>query len=184
MRKTNENFTYLHNRLYNKLFSFVRLRINDEEEAKDIVQDTFLKAYNSWEELPDENSARNYLYIIARQRMIDIWRSAKNRLQTDLLNKNSGDEEGWSLGDFDNLPGELELPTDLFEEQENKNYLLKLLNSLKKDEREILTLRFLQELEYVELAKIYETSENNVRQKVSRALQSVRKIAEKVDREN
>ena len=110
MRKENADFTDLHNRLYGKVFSFVRLRINDVEEVKDIVQDVFLKAYNSWvtneNGLPDENTARNFLYIIARQRMIDKWRSAKFRLQTDLAGKNDdGEFEEW--GDFDSFAGDL-----------------------------------------------------------------------------
>lgn len=180
MRKTNENFTDLHNRLYSKLFSFVRLRIKDPEEVKDIVQDTFLKAYSSWTEIPDESSARNFLYIIARQRMIDIWRSAKHRLQTDLLNKNSDEgEDIWEMGEFDNLESDLPLPEDIFQESENKTYILGLLNQLKESEREILTLRFLQELEYSELAKIFKTSEESVRKKVSRSLENLRKVASK-----
>jgi DNA-directed RNA polymerase specialized sigma24 family protein len=69
-----ENFTDLHNRLYGKVFSFVHMRIKDKEEVKDIVQDVFIRAYNSWVktkgQLPDENTARNFLYVIAKQRMI------------------------------------------------------------------------------------------------------------------
>lgn len=179
MRQNNEEFTNLHNRLYSKLFSFVRLRIKDPEEVKDIVQDTFLKAYNSWDQVPDENTARNFLYIIARQRMIDIWRSAKSRLQTDLLNKNYDENSLAETGDFDSLESDEPLPSEIFQESENKELALTLLNGVRQEEREILTLRFLQELEYSELAKIYKTSEDNMRQKVSRALQNIRRVAQK-----
>jgi RNA polymerase sigma-70 factor (ECF subfamily) len=66
----------------------------------------------------------------------------------------------------------------MFIQNENKNQVTDLLNKLKKEEREILVLRFLEELEYVELARIYKTSESNMRQKVSRSLQNLKKVAQ------
>ncbi len=182
MRNKREDFTNLHNRLYGKVFSFVRLRIKDTEEVKDIVQDVFLKAYNSWvnsnANMPDENTARNFLYIIARQRMIDKWRSAKFRLQTDLSNSNSSEdfEEG---GDFDSFASDDPLPEEVFQKNEHKQQVLDFLNQLKKEERELLILRFLEELEYKELSQIYKTSEENIRQRVSRGLQNLKKVANK-----
>lgn len=174
-----ENFTSLHNRLYGKVFSFVRLRIKDPEEVKDIVQDVFLKAYNSWvlhsNGVPDENTARNFLFIMARQRMIDLWRSAKSRLQIDLVGREGEDSE--QGGDFDSFASDEPLPEENFEKSEGKEEVLALLNKLKKEEREILVLRFLEEMEYKELARIYQTSENNIRQKVSRSLQNLKKVA-------
>lgn len=167
-------FADLHNRLYGKVFSFVRLRINDQEEVKDIVQDVFLKAYNSWQnmsEIPDETTAKNFLFIIARQRMIDIWRSARSRFQVDLPEVDESD--------FDDLVGDQPLPEELFEKNENREIVLGLLNQIKKEEREILLLRFIEEMEYTELAKIYKTSEDNIRQKVSRSLQNLRKVVKK-----
>ena len=182
MRTGQDEFSNLHNRLYGKVFSFVRLRISDVEEVKDIVQDVFLKAYNSWvtneNGLPDENTARNFLYIIARQRMIDKWRSAKFRLQTDLAGKNDdGEFEEW--GDFDSFAGDLILPEEAFQKTESREEVLKLLNQLKENEKELLILRFLEELEYKELAQIYKTSEENIRQRVSRGLQNLKKVANK-----
>lgn len=167
------DFGELHNRLYGSVFSFVRLRVKDKEEAKDIVQDVFLKAYNSWEKIPDEKSAKNFLYIIAKQRMIDLWRSARSRFQTD-LSGNTDDEEWDSFGEFDSLPSDDPLPEDLFEKSEQSSELMSALNRVRKEERELLILRFLDELEYKELARIYGISEDNVRQRVSRSLQNLK----------
>jgi RNA polymerase sigma-70 factor (ECF subfamily) len=126
--------------------------------------------------MPDENTARNFLYIIARQRMIDKWRSAKFRLQTDLTSKNDEGEleEG---GDFDSFASDDPLPEEVFQKTESRNEVLELLNKLKKEERELLILRFLEEMEYKELSQIYKTSEENIRQRVSRGLQNLKKVA-------
>jgi RNA polymerase sigma-70 factor (ECF subfamily) len=112
--------------------------------------------------------------------MIDLWRSSRSRFQTDLLNKDfdeDSEENNWN--DFDQLASDEPLPQELFEKNENANLVLDLLNRLKREEREILILRFLDELEYKELSRIYKTTEDNVRQKVSRALQNLKKVAKK-----
>jgi RNA polymerase sigma-70 factor, ECF subfamily len=178
---TQDNFSLLHNRLYGKVFSYVRMRIRNVDEAEDIVQDVFLKAYASWGggvEL-EENTAKNYLFMIARQRMIDLWRSARNKYETEVYTGNSDEESDDGVNNFDNMADDSPLPEDLFQEDENKRYVLDLLNKLKPAEREILALRFLEEMEYKELAKVYKTSEDNIRQKVSRSLQNLKKVAQK-----
>jgi RNA polymerase sigma-70 factor (ECF subfamily) len=174
----------LHNRLYGKVFAFVHLRVIDIEEVKDIVQDVFLRAYKTWgDDVPEDNSAKNFLFLIARQRMIDLWRSGRARYRGEFVSKNFDDEE-LLFNEFDDLKDNSPLPEEIFEENENKTFLLELLNQLKQGEREILVLRFLEELEYKELARIYKTSEDNIRQKVSRSLQNLKEIARKVGKNN
>lgn len=178
MRQNIENFSLLHNRLYGKVFSYVSLRVKNTDEVKDIVQDVFLKAYKSLSEKEyNENAVKNYLFMIARQRMIDLWRSGRNRYYGELYNKGFDGEED-EQNNFDELEGDSPLPEEIFEDNEKKKYVLELLNKLKKSDREILILRFLEEMEYKELARVYKTSEENIRQKVSRSLQNLRKVAE------
>ncbi len=181
MPMNTHDFTVLHNRLYGRVFSFVRLRISDKEEVKDIVQDVFLKAFKSWEVLPDESTARNFLFVIARQKMIDVWRSGRKKYQTDLVSTNNDKDSDFSP-DFDSFESDQPLPEDIFIQGEKQKQISEFLNLLKKEERELLVLRFLEELEYVELARIYKTTEDNIRQKVSRALQNLRKVANKKEK--
>ncbi len=166
MEKNHANFTALHSKLYRPLFNFISLRVRDREEVADLVQDVFLKAYNSWETLPEPVSAKNFLYYIARQRMIDLWKSARIRYSSD---KNIDDLE------YDETPGE-NVSLELFVESERKAEALKILNSLKPGDRDILYLRFIEEKSYEEISEILKISEQYARQKVSRALQSARKV--------
>jgi RNA polymerase sigma-70 factor (ECF subfamily) len=177
MRNSQNEFSDLHNRLYGKVFSFVKLRIRDSEEVKDIVQDVFMRAFKSWDKIPDETSAKNFLYMVAKQRMIDIWRSSRFKSHSE--SSTLVDEEGGEESLFDHFESGEPLPEEVFEENEKKKHVLNLLNSLKESDREILILRYLEELEYKELASIYKTSEGNIRQKVSRSLQNLKKVVEK-----
>jgi RNA polymerase sigma-70 factor (ECF subfamily) len=166
MQNNHANFTALHNRLRSSLHNFISLRVKNREEVDDLVQEVFLKAFYSWKTLPEDSSAKNLLFYIARQKMIDLWKSARKRYEYD------GD---MSLEDFDQESGD-PLPFDLFVENERKEEVHKLLSNLKPEERQILYLRFIEEKDYSEISEILSISLESARQKVSRALQNTRKV--------
>lgn len=168
MEKNHQNFTALYKNLYSPIFNFISLRVRNKQEVEDLTQDVFLKAYNSWKVLPDENTAKNFLYYIARQRMIDLWKSAKKKYESD------GEI---NLEEFDQVDTE-PLPEELFEKSERQKEALDLLNALKAGERDILYLRFIGEKDYEEIAEILKITSDYARQKVSRALQAAKKVAQ------
>lgn len=167
MEKNHANFTALHRALYQPLFNFISLRVRNKEEVLDLIQDVFLKAYNSWDKIPEPATAKNFLYYIARQRMIDLWKSARIRYQTDVSVSDTEFDE------VDTGP----LPAELFEEGEKRGEVLKILNSLSPGDRDILYLRFLDEKEYSEISEVLKISEQYARQKVSRALEKARQVS-------
>ena len=176
----NTEFIDLYNRLYNKVLTFVSLRVNDPEEAKDLVSDVFLKAWGVWQKdlsqdipFPEEQTARNFLFLIARQKMIDLWRSGRKKYIITLNQQGSPEDE--FTNEFDNLPATTLLPEEIFEQNERRNYAVGLLNQLNELERELVTLRFLEEMEYKEIAQVYGINEDNIPQKISRALKKLKK---------
>ena len=60
---------------------------------------------------------------------------------------------------------------------QKKQQALKILNSLKPGDRDILYLRFIEEKEYSEIAEVLKISQEHARQKVSRALEQAKKVA-------
>jgi RNA polymerase sigma-70 factor (ECF subfamily) len=167
MEKNHANFTALHNTTYNSLFNFIHLRVRDREEATDLVQEVYLKAYNSWGLLPEPQTAKNFLFYIARQKMIDLWKSARIRYSSDA---DINDVE------FDEADGD-SLPETLFEKSEREAEALDILNSLKPGERDILYLRFIEEKSYEEISEILKISGEYARQKVARALAKAKQVA-------
>lgn len=170
MEKNHENFTALHRSLYGPIFNFISLRVRNKQEVEDLTQDVFLKAYNSWKSLPDENSARNFLYHMARQRMVDLWKSARKKYEIDALSEDDFEE-------VDTGP----LPEEMFENNERRKLVLDILNSLKAGDRDILYLRFIEEKDYQEIAEILGITGDYARQKVSRALQAAKKVVNNIN---
>jgi RNA polymerase sigma factor (sigma-70 family) len=172
-------FSQMYHKFYHKIFGFVRMRINNIDDATDVVQDVFLTAYKTWGELPDERTSKNFLFIIARSKMIDFWRKAHNKYEIKNLDSflDEGEESFW-----DNVKDENPIPEEIFQQNHDKQTAIKMLESLNDSEREIITLKYIEDLSYSEVSEILKISEENARQRVSRAIKKIKTTVTKVER--
>lgn len=144
------------------VYRYLYVRLQNKEEAEDIVQETFLKAYQALEryELTRE-SFLPYLFTIARNLAIN--RTRKKRPDTmpqDELERNAPAGEG---------------DTQWFTEQEErKKTVSRALLLLTESEREIIELRFFGEQTYSEIAECTGKKEDAIRQHVARAMKKMR----------
>ena len=60
-----------------QLLSFIRGRVNDPSHAEDILQDVFLKMHEQLHTLKDDQKLQSWMYRIARNAIIDHYRSKK-----------------------------------------------------------------------------------------------------------
>ena len=60
-----------------QLLSFIRARVNDPAHAEDILQDVFLKMHEQLHTLKDDQKLQSWMYRIARNAIIDHYRSKK-----------------------------------------------------------------------------------------------------------
>lgn len=78
---------------------FVRKRVSDPELAKDIVQESFLKAVKSLNQLHDEEQVVPWFYQILRRTIIDGYRRRATseafleRLEKEMGESNAGEEQ-------------------------------------------------------------------------------------------
>lgn len=66
------------------LYAYTRSRINDEEQAKDLVQETFLAALEKVNNFEGKSTERTWLTAILRNKIIDIYRKRSSVFVTDL----------------------------------------------------------------------------------------------------
>ncbi|PTS92901.1 RNA polymerase sigma-70 factor [Pedobacter sp. HMWF019] len=74
-------FQYLFDRHWNTLYTFVYRLIKDEDQTKDILQNIFLEIWNKKEILLIEESILPYLYKIAKNDVMSLFR--RNRVRLD-----------------------------------------------------------------------------------------------------
>jgi RNA polymerase sigma-70 factor (ECF subfamily) len=80
------------------------------------------------------------------------------------------DEENF----FDRVASSEPLPEEYFSENESKQEVLKMLEILSPQDRDLLISRYVDDMSYKELSRVYEVSEQSLRKRVERALQKIK----------
>lgn len=79
-----EAFAAVFDKYYGKVFTFVRSMVRQRAVAEDITQDLFVKLWEKRRRLSRISSLDDYLFIAARNRVIDYFRSASHKKNTAL----------------------------------------------------------------------------------------------------
>ncbi|OFX29175.1 MAG: hypothetical protein A2W90_13515 [Bacteroidetes bacterium GWF2_42_66] len=66
---------------YSRLFNFANGYLNNEENAKEVIQDVFLQLWSNRNKLADNTSLNAYLFTLTRNRCIDLIRRERLMLQ-------------------------------------------------------------------------------------------------------
>lgn len=85
------------------LLRYATRRVKDEALCKDLVQETFLSAWRNMDSYRGETSARNWLFVILKSRIIDQYRSKSRKDEVQGSDMFFDDEDHWRNG---NYPGE------------------------------------------------------------------------------
>ncbi len=154
------DFERVYQELFTPLYRYVVIRVRNDHEALDIVQEVFTRVYQKY---PDRSydELGKILYQSARNAIIDRSRKPVT-ISTDAY---PGMIE--SVAD-DQLSPEMSL-----EQIDNQNQVRRILGRLDEIDREIVLLRYFQELDYETIADRLEMNQAAVRKRLSRALQKM-----------
>jgi len=141
-----------------RIYRFVYYLIGNQQTAEDLTQVTFIRVWKALSYYSrDKGTFASYLFSTARNLVIDWQRKKKD---VPLLHAE------W-----------IETPDTLIEDlakKERKQVLTKTLRTLSEADRQIVTLRFFEELSFAEIARIVRKSEVGVRVKLHRVLGHLR----------
>jgi RNA polymerase sigma-70 factor (ECF subfamily) len=148
------------------LFRHAFLRISDKERAIDIVHDTYAKVWMYVKKGHEVESFRPFLYKVLNNLIIDEYRKTKESSLDALLAIDGVDE-----GSFDDLTSNT--VETLAATLDGKQAFL-LIDELPDVYKEVLILRFVDELGPKEISNLIEESENVVSVRLHRALRLLR----------
>lgn len=157
-----KRFTEVYDALAEGLLGFVLYRVNDKSLTEDIVSDTFVRF---WRKLSDGEEIKNekaLLYTIARGLIIDHYRKQNIRKHIPI------DEVINSLAEEGSIIDELA-------DKEEYSRVADALHEIKPEYADILILHYLKDFSISELADMMNVTENNLRVRLHRALDAVRK---------
>jgi len=144
----------------NKLLRFALQILQNEEEAKDVLQDIFLKLWQKREELAKVENVEAFAMRMIRNRCLDVIRSRRT-VSMELVKKSKlPDEEG---------PDNNEL-----EMADSASLVKQIIAGLPDLQRTVIHLRDIEQLEYEEIAEATGMNVNAIRVNLSRARKKVR----------
>jgi RNA polymerase sigma factor (sigma-70 family) len=148
-----------------RIFALALRMLGDEDSAEDIAQNIFMIAYRSLSRFR-KGSFRIWLYRITFNACYDELRRRKRR---PVLSLEYQDEAEERLLPFYDLPGPSILPENEYERHELERIVQPALNRLDADQRAVVTLVDLQDLNYQEAAQILGVSVGTVKSRLARA---------------
>jgi RNA polymerase sigma-70 factor (ECF subfamily) len=152
----------------NKLFRFAFRFLGNEEEAKDIVQEVFIRVWNGREQMDQVQNWEAWCMRITRNLSLDRIRS-QNRKQTEPI------EESYQVRH------EALTPHESTESHESMQKINQFIAALPEKQRQVMHLRDVEGYSYNEICDILEIDMSQVKVNLFRARNSVREKLIKIN---
>ena len=162
-------FACIYERYEQKLIWYI-LRISSFsfEEAEDVLQEAFIKAWKNLNEFDGDLKFSSWIYRIVHNTTITEWKKSQSKGKDK---KQEFDEEL-----FQNLPSSLDIEKEANQKFDKEN-IQKVLQLMPEKYREVLVLKFLEEKDYQEISDILKKPNGTIATLISRAKRSFYQIA-------
>lgn len=149
-------FEELYRRFSAKVFSFLLKKCKNQADAEDLLQKVFIKVHESKHLYQDKYKFEQWVFVIARTSLLDHFRANKRYVARVEKLAQRPDEAETVVSAADYGP-------DLD------------LKRLDEDQREMLEMKYIDQLSYQEMARLFNKSEGSLRKMVSRLVINFRK---------
>lgn len=161
-------FRQLMDRYLDAIYGFALQYAKNSEDAEDIAQDTFLKAWKNLKRFKEGLRFKPWLYAIARNTALDHLKKRKSAVFSEL------DDEANDISFADTLQDPEPLPPAVFEHAELARELEKATQALHPDHRMVLILHYRDDMTFEEIAVAMDKPMNTVKSWHHRAIRRIR----------
>jgi RNA polymerase sigma-70 factor (ECF subfamily) len=149
------------------IHTYVYRLLGSQEDADDLTQEVFMRAFVSWDDLYDHDNLSPWLYRIATNLCVDLLRRRKRISWWPLTRRRAGDQqfESGIEEDASYLPPDSGGIPEVFEREQ----IRMALASMPEDYAIVLVLSAAQGLPYQDIASIVGISPNAAATRISRA---------------
>ncbi len=168
--KDKDAFIKVYDDFAGDIYRFVYFKVGESEEAKDLTSMIFLKTWNHIQNnsLTSSSTLRALLYKIARTSIVDYYRETGNKLEISL------DDEAHPIDIADegkDLEADMDRNADL-------NRIKSKLPLLKEEYREVIVLKFVNDLNIDEISEVTGKTKGNIRVLLHRSLAALKDLIE------
>ncbi len=152
-----------------QIFRFLLASTRDIDLAETLTQDCLLKAHRNWSGFRGESSVLTWLMRIAINLQKDHWRNRRIQFwrHTQANGVDSDEASEW-------LPSGESSPEQQLLAKEQIKRVWQVVEGLSERQRTVFLLRFVEEMEIVQIAEATGLSDGTVKAHLSRALAKVR----------
>ena len=158
-------FGILYDKYVDAIYRFVLFKVGNQQEAQDITSESFIKAWKYIVEQQNIKNPRALIYKIARNLVIDYYRTNKSRISVDI--------ESVALHLASN---ESDTPQGAYLKTEIQETVMKALAEIKDEYREVIILKFVEGVSIGEIAKILNRSHGAIRVLIHRATKALKSV--------
>ncbi|MDP3901918.1 MAG: sigma-70 family RNA polymerase sigma factor [bacterium] len=145
------------------IYRFVLLKVNQRQMAEDLTHDVFTNAWQSIGRYTHQGFPfSSWLYQIARNRVIDHYRTHKKQTSIDLLDEDVLKEHGLE---------EIKLDNSL-----DVKRVRKAITELSSEQQDVVLMRFMEDMSHQEIAAALDKSEGAVRLLQHRAINKLKNL--------
>ena len=164
-----EAFGIIYDQYAQRIFRFIKIKAQNQEQAEDLLQDVFVKIWTAMPNFRIEGgNFQAWAYKIASNTINDYLRKIYRQPHPDLLPENL------------NLPAKETAENSLMQ-KDTSEQVKRMLDFLPEHYRQVLELRFIQEFNLEETSKILGKSNLATRLIQHRALKKLKKILNNTD---
>ncbi|MBQ1756671.1 MAG: sigma-70 family RNA polymerase sigma factor [Oscillospiraceae bacterium] len=165
----NDAFGLLVEKYQTKVYNLALRMSGNEDDAFDLSQEAFLRAWRNLRSFQFESAFSTWLFRLTSNVCLDFLRARKRKATVSLTV--TDDEDGETQLD---LPDPAKTPEEALLAAEDRRLLTQALNELPAVQRQILTMRAIDDLSYAQIAEILHIEEGTVKSRLSRARAALR----------
>lgn len=155
-------FEVLYDRFADSVYRYIYFKVGDFD-AEDLAELVFLKVWEARESYnPDKSAFKTWMFTIARNVVIDFYRASKETLPlNEAVNIENANYRG---------------PRQLADESIERQGMKEALRELEDNYREVIALRYIEDLSYREISKLIGKTESAVRVLHFRGLKKLKHV--------
>ena len=153
-------FGQIFDALSDDIYRVLAFRVRDTATAHDLAGEVWLDSWRSLPRFDTERSFKAWIFAIARYKLIDHYRRYRSTTSLDAVTE---------MADATDIPAEIAIKTEFAQ-------VAAVLHQLPELYQTVLQLKFIDELEYREIAEITGKTENHLRVIVKRGLDRLRGV--------
>jgi RNA polymerase sigma-70 factor (ECF subfamily) len=165
VRKGNDSdYSIIVDRYKNKAFSMLKRMLKDNFDAEEVLQDCFLKAYNSLNSFKGEAKFSTWFYRIVYNTALTKLSSKKRIIETEM----SSVEDHFDL-ESDYNPADIEV-------EDLNEFIKEIVNKLPERHSAVITMFYLNEMTIEEISEVMQLSVSNVKVMLHRSRNVLRDL--------